>query len=164
MKNEDNIPEEQIEELLNEILLLLFDKYSEATLNKAANFSLREFVPILKQKMLHFKKNQLKNKRKNNKNKINFTYSSYNNSQSDEISQSFIERVLDQDNENIRKIKLICSEPSNLLDEKNENISGFYPRISKSKKRKMRIFLKVFIIILLFVLIILLVLYLLDVY
>ena len=88
-KIEDNFSELQVFKFLNEVFFYLFEQYTEMRLEKAANFSLREFVTVLRDEMNNFK---LKiEKRKKKKKKVNSTNFSFN---SNDLSQTFIDKSI----------------------------------------------------------------------
>lgn len=62
MKYEETIEDEIIFGFLKNILVKLFTIYSREFLDKAPNFSLRDFVPTLKKEMHEFEKSKDKKK------------------------------------------------------------------------------------------------------
>ena len=145
----------EIFEFLKEILKQLFDEYSEKELIEARNYSLRDFVPVIKDKMRKFKIKYYQEKKGKVINKMN------NNDYSiDDYNQKFIDKSIEDFD--INNIVIIVKKPSEILD--NDDII-FSNRTSKLKNRKNIIKISMIIIILLLLIgIIILVFYLLNVF
>jgi len=89
IKNEEIIDDDVMFGFLKNILNEFFKKYTRDFIDKAPNFSLRDFVPVLKKEMHDFQKSKDKNK--------NLTkYRSFTERRisDDDLKQTFISRTI----------------------------------------------------------------------